>query len=368
MDKMKRLLCLIGGMNSGGAETFLMKVYRKLDKTQYQMDFCVNIEEKGFYDDEIVSLGGKIFYIPPKSKNPKEFRCQLRELVKNEKYEYVLRVTSNALGFWDLKIAKDAGARVCIARSSNSSDGAGWKSKVAHLLGHMLYRRYVDVKIAPSDLAARYTFGKKAYETGEVVLLKNALDLNVYKLDFDARRMIRNELEIGDDICVIGHIGRFVEQKNHKFLIEIFNETYKVNTEVRLLLVGEGALEKDVKEQVKDLQLNEVVRFLGIRKDIPEILSAMDVFVMPSLYEGMPNTVIEAQATGLPCVISDSITREADVTGLVEYVSLEEDASKWAEKVVNRMKAERSNVQDKLRDAGYEMSKMVRVFEENVFR
>jgi len=143
---MKRLLCLVSAMNAGGAETFLMKLYRQLDKTKYQMDFCVNIFEEGYYDEEIRRLGGKIYQIPSKSSNAKEFSLQLRDIVSKEGYEYVLRITSNALGFMDLKIAKKAGAKVCVARSSNSSDGGSLKFKIAHLIGKFLYGRYIDVR------------------------------------------------------------------------------------------------------------------------------------------------------------------------------------------------------------------------------
>ena len=178
---MKRLLCLISGMNTGGAETFLMKLYRNLDRTKYQMDFCVNIKEEGFYDKEIKALGGRMFYVPPKSAGVGEFKKRLTELIKKEKYDYVLRVTSNAAGFMDLMVAKKAGAKICSARSSNSSDGTGLKAKIVHRVSRALYGRYVDVKFAPSDLAAEYTFGKGAVEKGKASLLHNAVDLEVYK-------------------------------------------------------------------------------------------------------------------------------------------------------------------------------------------
>lgn len=162
---MKRLLCILSGMNAGGAETFLMKIYRNMDLTLYQMDFCINVKEKCFYEDEISDLGGKIYRIPSKSENLTEFKKQLYSIIKDNEYDRVFRISSNAMGFMDLKIARKAGANVCIARSSNSSDGKSLKSKIMHALGKILYSRYIDVKIAPSDLSAIYTFGKKAYKT-----------------------------------------------------------------------------------------------------------------------------------------------------------------------------------------------------------
>ena len=161
---MKRLLCIISNMNAGGAETFLMKIHRTIDRTQYQMDYCTNGNGDCFYKNEIEKLGGKIFCVPSKSQTIKGFKKNLKEVIEKNQYKYVLRVTSNAMGFMDLKMAKQAGAEVCIARSSNSSDGGSLKSKIAHRLGSFLYGKYINVKIAPSDLAAKYTFGKKAYE------------------------------------------------------------------------------------------------------------------------------------------------------------------------------------------------------------
>lgn len=153
---MKRLLCIISAMNTGGAETFLMKLYRKLDRTKFQMDFCVNAPEKGFYDEEIASMGGRIYRIPCKSSDLPGFRRQLTNVVRENRYDYVLRITASGAGLMDLKLAKKAGASVCVARSSNSGSDGGLKSFLAHRIGRLLYSRYIDVRIAPSDLAAIY--------------------------------------------------------------------------------------------------------------------------------------------------------------------------------------------------------------------
>ncbi len=330
---MKRVLCILSSMNAGGAETFLMKVYRALDRNTYQMDFCINAKNKCFYEDEIVSMGGRIFRIPSKSENLKEFKYQLHSIVKDNHYQYVLRITSSAMGFMDLQIAKKAGAKVCIARSSNASDGGGIKAYIAHRLGKALYGRYVDVKIAPSDLAAIYTFGKRAYRKGTVRILHNAIDTELFQYDSEKRQLIREELGISENTFVVGHIGRFSKQKNHAFLIDIFKEIKQQNHNSVLLLIGKGELYPDVYQKVFAEGLEQDVIFAGIRSDVPALLSAMDVFVFPSFYEGMPNTVIEAQATGLPCLIADTITREANITGLVEYLPLTVDPLIWADKI-----------------------------------
>lgn len=342
---MKRLLCLLSSMNAGGAETFLMKVYRNIDKEHYQMDFCINVKEKCFYEDEILSMGGKIYRIPSKSENLKEFKKQLTEIIKSNGYDNVLRITSSAMGFMDLKIAKKAGAKVCCARSSNASDGDSLKSKVMHRVGRALYNKYVDVKVAPSDLAARYTFTDKAYESGKVDIIHNGVDLDIFKFYPEERAKIRTELGIDEGIRVVGHVGRFDEQKNHTFLIDIFAKMLEKDKDLKLLLVGKGKLQNQVRAKANELGIDGKIIFAGVRSDVPHLLSAMDVFVFPSFYEGMPNTVIEAQATGLPCIIADTITREADITGIVKYMPLG-NAENWAEEALAAIDPQRADTKE----------------------
>ena len=362
----KRLLCIIGNMNAGGAETFLMKMYRSIDHSNYQMDFCINTNNECFYEDEIKTLGGKIYRISAKSQSIKLFKNGLSDCIKSGNYKYVLRITSSAMGFMDLKIAKKAGAKICSARSSNSNDGKSIKAKAAHVLGKLLYRKYADVKIAPSDLAAKYTFGKKAYRRGEVHILHNALDLNVYSFDEQTRNNIRKEFSISDNVKIIGHVGRFSKQKNHSFLLDVFNEIHKQNHETILMLVGKGELEDKIKEKIKALNLDDSVIFTGVRSDIPALLSAMDVFVFPSFYEGMPNTVIEAQATGLPCLIADTITKEANVTGLVRYMPLKA-SEEWAKEALIMISDTRMQTKEIMIRNGYDIESVSKEFVRLVF-
>ena len=362
----KRLLCIIGNMNAGGAETFLMKMYRSIDRSKYQMDFCINTNNECFYENEIKTLGGKIYRISAKSQSIKLFKNGLSDCIKSGNYKYVLRITSSAMGFMDLKIAKKAGAKICSARSSNSNDGKSIKAKAAHVLGKLLYRKYADVKIAPSDLAAKYTFGKKAYRRGEVHILHNALDLNVYSFDEQTRNHIRKEFSIDDNVKIIGHVGRFMSQKNHSFLLDIFNEIHKQNQNTVLMLVGKGELEDKIKEKIKALNLEDSVIFTGVRSDIPALLSAMDVFVFPSFYEGMPNTVIEAQATGLPCLIADTITKEANITGLVRYMPLKAP-EEWAKEALNMISDTRMQTKKIMIENGYDIESVSKEFLRLVF-
>ena len=320
---MKRLLCILSCMNAGGAETFLMKLYREIDRKAYQFDFAVNSREEGFYDKEISSLGGKIFQFPSKSESFLGYVKGIKKIVQENHYEYVLRITSNAMGFLDLAIAKKAGAKICIARSSNSSGGGRLKSRLSHTLGKFLFKKFVDVKIAPSSEAAVYTFGEKDYKRGFVHLLPNGFDLDYYKYTESGRVAFRKEFGISPNQKVVGHVGRFSVQKNHFFLLSFFKEYLKTNPDAVLLLVGKGELETEVQRKVSEMKMERNVLLAGVRSDMPSVYSAMDVFVFPSLYEGMPNAVLEAQACGLNCIVSENVTKEANVTNGIHYLPIE---------------------------------------------
>ena len=290
---MNRLLCILNNMNMGGAETFLMKIYRVLDRSRYQMDFCISMAEKCDYEDEILSMGGKIFRIPSKSKDSKAFRQQLSAIVKNNGYANVLRITSNAAGFWDLKIAKQAGAL---------------------------------------HTAARYTFGKRACRRGEVERINNGLDLSVYRFDEEGRQRVRSRLGISPSTVLVGHVGRFNTQKNHRFLVSAFAALHREQPDAKLCLVGEGVLQAEIEAAVGQEDLTDSVVFAGLQKDVPAWLSAFDVLALPSLYEGMPNVIIEAQACGCPCILSDTVTREADLCGKTVYLPIS-DAAVWGRQI-----------------------------------
>lgn len=363
---MKRLLCIVGSMNAGGAETFLMKMYRALDKQKYQMDFAVAELEKGFYDDEIVSMGGKIHHIIPKSKGILKNFNDIRRLVRDNNYNYVMRISQHSLSGLELLAAELGGAKVRIFRSSNSNTTSNSKlNQILHKLCMFMPNTFSTVRIAPSTEAANFMFGEDCIKQGRAELLPNAIDTNTFKYNETLRKQIRNEFNINENELVVGHIGRFNQQKNHKFLIEVFAEVLKQKPNALLMLVGDGEKKREIKEQIKALGIEKSVIFTGIRSDVPALLSAMDMFVFPSFYEGMPNTVIEAQATGLPCVIADTITEEAGVTDCVHFMSLSDSAKVWADKVLSLLdkdKVDRSFYSDKMKNAGYDIGSCVKQF------
>lgn len=365
---MKRLLCIVGSMNAGGAETFLMKIYRQLDKTKYQMDFAVAVQEKGFYDDEIISMGGKIFHITPKSEGLiKNFRS-IKRLVKDEKYQCVLRTSQHSLSALELLAAWMGGAKTRVFRSSNSNTttGGGTDLKL-HKICMFMPRWFANVRIAPSTEAAEFMFGKGCIAKGKAQLVHNGIDLNLYHFDEQNRQSVRAEFGV-EDKYVIGHVGRFNQQKNHKKLIEIFEELKREKPDAVLLLVGKGELEGDIKKLVRDKCLADSVIFAGVRSDVPRLLSGMDVFVFPSLYEGMPNTVIEAQASGLPSIVADTITREANITGLVTYLPLSLPAEKWALKILENSNLYREEAATKLVEKNYDIRSVEKAFIQIAFK
>lgn len=338
---MKRLLCVVGGMNVGGAETFLMKVYRNLDRSKYQMDFAVAIDEKGAYDDEIISLGGKIYHVCPKSKGLIKNFCSVYKIVKANGYKYVLRVSQNSLSALELLAAWMGGASTRVMRSSNTKTIKQGKEAYVHNICKFMPLLFANVRIAPSTEAAEFMFGKNSVKKGKAQILKNGLDFELFKYNQEAREIIRKEYNIPEDAFVVGHVGRFNDQKNHSFLIDVFSEIKRKKQNAVLMMLGDGPLKADIQEKVEGKCLNDSVIFSGVRSDVPSLLSAMDIFVFPSLYEGMPNAVIEAQINGLNCVISDTITRETDITGNVRYASIKNNPELWADLATKEMKTRR---------------------------
>ena len=351
---MKKLLCIVGGMNAGGAETFLMKIFRTLDRTQYQMDFCVAITYRGTYDDEIEQNGGVIHHIPPKTKNPFSSFGAIRRIVKENGYEAVLRISQNSMSCIDLIAAKFGGAKTLAFRSSNSGTCGTRFEDLAHLLFKPVLNMVANIKIAPSVMAGEFMFGKKAVQSSKVKIINNGLDIEQFCFDPKIRDAYRKTLNINSKYA-IGHIGRFNSQKNHIFIIDFFEKYSMINPNAILILVGEGETRENVKKECRLRNIQEKVLFLGVRPDVSNIMMALDVLVLPSLFEGMPNVAIEAQTTGLQCLLSSNITREAKVSDLVEFLPID-NTDKWVNALQKGSKSVTNNREQYaviLMDKGY---------------
>ena len=364
---MKRLLCIVSSMDTGGAETFLMKMYRQIDKTEYQMDFIAASEKEGFYDEEIRSLGGKIYTIPLHTQKPFRALAQVRRIVRENRYDNVLKLCGSPLsGIPDLLAAKWGGAKHLCARSCIGAMKESKSKRAMNAFFRPILRALCDKMLAPSDVAAEYTFGRKAVKKNRVVFLHNAVDLDHFCYRPEVRKTLREELGVGEDTMVIGHVGRFTKQKNHTFLLEIF-QLIRSKRKSKLVLIGTGEREKEIQAKIEDFGIGEDVIFLGVKSNVNEWYSAFDVFALPSLYEGMPNTVIEAQATGLPCVISNSITRQVAITDLVRFLSLHQP-EKWARVILDLEREDRVKKAQALCGSPYDIRQESKRFIEQLYR
>lgn len=328
-----RILQVFGIMNMGGAEAFIMNIYRNIDRSKIQFDFIVHSRTKGHYDDEIRSLGGRIYYVPKFNilnilKYTREWKKFFRE---NPNYKVVhSHIRSSASIFFP--IAKKNGLKTII-HSHSISSGSGAAGVIKDVMQYPI--KYIaDYFFACSKAAGEWLFGKKKLSEKNFFLIKNSIDVDSFKFNSIIRNDIRKQLKI-EDKFIIGHVGRFEYPKNHVFLIDIFKEIHSREESAVLLLIGYGSLENQIKQKVKDLGLEEHVYFLGKRTDIYNLLNSFDVFLFPSHYEGFPVTLIEAQASGLKVIASDTIPKEIKITDLVEFVSLKEPVEVWGQKVLN---------------------------------
>lgn len=350
-----RVLVLISSMDVGGAETFIMKVFRNIDNNKIMFDFLVSEHNKCFYDDEILKLGGKIFKGEFKSKHPIKSFLKIYLTVRNQKYKVVFRCSEHPMAYLDLLAAKLGGAKMLMIRSTNTSTGGGILSNILAYIFRPLLNLISNIKIAPSTEAGKWLFGKQKMDSGEVLLMNNGIEVEKFVFSQEIRDSIRKDLCL-EDKFVIGHVGRFNAQKNHLFLLDVFSIIVQECPNAILMLIGKGEREKEIREKAELLNLSDKVIFMGVRSDVNNLMMAMDVFVFPSLYEGMPNVVIEAQATGLPCIISDTITREVALTNLVNYFSLNDELLDWAEFIIMQKGIKRNDMKQILLEKGYDIS------------
>ena len=365
MSKPIRILHVIGIMNRGGAEAMIMNLYRKIDRSKVQFDFVENSFEHAAFDDEIEALGGKIYRCPHfNGKNYLEYKRWWKDFFKEHQGEYHIihgHIGSTASIY--LSVAKKNGLYT-IAHSHNTNSSVSFTSLAYKLLAYP--SRYIaDWFFFFFFMAGIDRFGKKVFYSEKYFTFHNAIDADAFRFNPSIRNLKRNEFGLLSAEIVIGHIGRFHAQKNHQFLILVFKEITKQIPNAKLMLVGDGDLRPQLEAQAKKLGIAEDVIFTGIRSDINEIVQAMDFFVFPSLYEGLGIALIEAQTSGLPCVISDKVPDESILTkDLVTVMSLEQSAEEWAAHIVSRLGVERYNRVDEIKARGYDIAETAKWLEE----
>lgn len=347
---------IMGKWVGGGVEAVIMNYYRNIDRTKIQFDFICDSDSTNIPYDEIKKLGGKVIICPPYQKVLK-YEKFLIDLFKKNNYK-IVHSNINALSVFPLRAAKKAGVPIRIAHSHSTSNKKEWKKNLVKNILKPFSKVYANKYMCCSELAGRWLFGNKEYDKGTVYLLNNAIDLDKYKYDEKIRNSKRKELKIKPSTFVVGHIGRFVEQKNHRFLIDIFNEIHKKNNDSLLLLAGQGPLMDEMKEKVHNLGLDDNVQFLGQRKDANELYQAFDLFLLPSLYEGLPLVGVEAQASGNLCYLSNDMTKEAKVLDSTKFMSLDNTAEEWANAILLDAKNyKKHNTKEEVSKYGFNIEK-----------
>lgn len=347
MHKPKRILQVVTYMGRGGIETMLMNYYRHIDRSKVQFDFLVHRDFAGDFDDEIASLGGKIYRVRPMNPLNPGYWQDLLTFFRTHPYE-IIHCHLNFKSGIVLAAAKLAGVPVRIAHAHTASMENDW-TQIPRKMMRTWIAPNATAMIACGERAGKAVFGKHAFQ-----VLPNAMDAAAFCYRGDIRAEKRTELELGDALTVM-HIGRFGAEKNHRFLLDVFARVQREDADAKLVLVGDGELRKELEEMARSLFPQGTVRFLGVRKDIPELLQAADVFAFPSRFEGMPVTMIEAQAAGLPCVMSDTITDECIVTDLVTVLPIT-DPQIWAEEILKKRGTVRTNRLADIQASGYDIA------------
>ena len=359
-----RILYVNGGpLNRGGIESYMMNYYREFNKEKIQIDFVSIGLQRAAYDEEIESLGGKIYYIPKKSKNYLEYKKALKDIFLTEKYK-IVHTHMDAMGITVLKEAKKCNIPVRIAHSHNTKHlTSNFIKLIINEYARKNINKYATHMFACSEVAGRWLFGDKEYEKENVKIIKNAISIDKFNFNLKKRNKLRNSLNILNDELVVGHIGRFDYQKNHKFLLEVFKKASDRKCKLKLILIGDGHLRDEIEAQIKELNIEEKVIMLGMVNNVHEYYNVFDMFILPSLFEGLPVVGIEAQANGLTCIFSDVITTELAINKNVEFISLK-DIDKWSEKICSIPYNTRINGLSSIRKKGYDIINESRKLEE----
>lgn len=380
---MIRVLQVLGSTTLGGAESRVMDIYRHMDRDRVQFDFLVTKGHTGHFDAEIESLGGHVYTLPPyRFYNHKQYTDAVKTFFEEHKGYMAVHGHMTSTASIYLPIAKKSGVPLTISHARSAGVDKGIKGYLTNWLRRKLPKK-CDRMFACSDLAAEAVFGKDEYANGHVKIMPNAIDVGDYAVNEKSREAIREEWKLNNRF-VVGHVGRLHGAKNHEFLIKIFAEFLSLRRDAVLMIVGEGPLraniegwiiEADSKYNYGDgIKLKDRIIMTGNQSPVAPFYQAFDTFLFPSLYEGMPGTVVEAQAAGLKSLISDSITRQVKITDIVEFDSLSRDAKQWAEKLysmygdlpIDSIQKDREHdndsIQQLMKDTDYDVNNQVKYY------
>lgn len=340
-----------GPMNRGGIETFMMNYLRHMDLNQIHIDFAVRGPERGTYDDELESLGCKIYRLPQRSKHPIAFQKKLRDILEKENYQ-VIHSHADAMSCWILKIAKECGVPVRIAHSHNTQHLTTNPIKFQiNEFARKNINKYATNRFACSNEAGKWLFGDAPFK-----VIHNAIDTGEFAFDIDKRKALREKYGISDDAILLGHVGRFDTQKNHAFLIDMFAELAKENDNYKLMCVGDGWLRGDIEKQISENNLTDKVILAGQQENARDYYNAFDLYVFPSLFEGLSFVLIEAQANGLTCISSDGVPQETNLSGADKMLYLPLEKQAWVDKVIELGKTTRYDGEKYVVEHGYDIT------------
>jgi len=364
MDKPIRIAHILSDMGFGGAEAVAMNYFRHIDTKKIKFDFIAH-EGSGLpHKDEIESLGGKIIIIPP-YKTIAKYLKELKRVFKENNYD-IVHSHINTLSVFPLYIAKKCGIQTRIAHNHSTAGRGEWKRNIMKYILRPFSRVFSTDYYACTEYAGNWLFGKKHFKKKGVVI-NNAIDVEKFRFDANVRKELREELGIKNKF-VIGHIGRFVTVKNQGFIMDVFYEIQKEKEDSVLLFVGDGPMLEEIKYKAKELKLEDKVIYLPSRTDINKTYQAFDLFLFPSLYEGLGMVLIEAQIAGLPCIVSDVVPIDAKICNLVTFLSLNEEASCWAKKCLELHNVKRKSHIDEAQKHGFDIVKEAKKLEERYIK
>lgn len=325
-----RVAQVMGMMNSGGVEAVVMNYYRSIDRLKIQFDFFIDETCSFPQQAEIEQFGGRYYFVPPYHRVIAYIRT-LKKLFRQNDYS-IVHAHINTVNILPLLAARLAGIPVRICHNHSTANWKEWKKTLLKYLLRPFACVFATDYFACGERAGRWMYKDSRFNVGKVQIMPNAIPTEAFEFDSRARELLRTEISIGPDTFVVGHVGRFTYAKNHAFLLDIFRAFHEEIPDSVLLLVGEGELASAIKDRIQCFHLEDCTRLLGVRKDVNKLYSAMDVFCLPSFYEGFPVVLVEAQANGLPCVISNRIASEAVQSGLTDVLPISKTAyPQWLE-------------------------------------
>lgn len=353
-DQPIRVLQIMGIMGSGGVEAVIMNYYRHIDRDKVQFDFVAHKGASEYYVNEIKTLGGKVYEITPYTRNPIAFTSEIYHIIKEHNYQ-IVHSNMNALSCFPLFAAYFAGAKVRILHNHTTDTKAERLRTMIKRILRPFAKMFANQYWACSKLAGQWMYGAAAVQQSKVTIINNAIDLKKFAFNKEKRSRLRKELGL-ESCFVVGHVGRFMKQKNHEFLIKIFAEVAKNNEDAKLLLIGDGPLKGKIEEQVKALGLTDKVIFTGVRTDVADLYNVMDVFLFPSLYEGLGMVAVEAQANGLPVVASTEVPLEAKVSNEMQFIGLDKGIEHWRDAVLKCQGQGRFDTAGDFADKGFDIT------------